>query len=37
VTGNVCQAVPADEIDGGMWIVSFAFTWDDRRVYVRTG
>jgi hypothetical protein len=36
VTGNICQAVPEDEIDGGLWIVAFAFTVDDRRVYVNT-
>jgi hypothetical protein len=36
VTGNVCQAVPEDVIEGGMWIVALAFTWDDHRVFVRT-
>lgn len=34
VTGNVCQAVPDDVIDGGAWIVALSFAWDDERVFV---
>lgn len=36
VTGNVCQAVPDDVIDGGMWIVALSFALDDQRVFVAT-
>lgn len=33
-TGNVCVSVPADQIEGGAWIVEESFSLDDNRTFV---
>jgi len=33
-TGNVCVSVPAEQIDGGAWIVEEAFSLDSDRTFV---
>lgn len=33
-SGNVCVAIPADEVEGGSWIVELLFSFDPERVFV---
>ncbi len=33
-TGNVCVSVPADQIDGGAWIIEETFSLDSSRTFV---
>lgn len=33
-SGNVCVSVPAEQIDGGAWIVEAAFSFDSDRTFV---